>query len=88
MAFKFDDGVFVSPRAQVMYCLQQSTQGVLEQALGITHYHYLDGAVAAQWKIEMLEILGIQEDNELASDNLIEARRRILQVYNRMIGVA
>ena len=88
MAEELDDVYFVSPRAKAIFCLLRNQHGVLDKDLGITHNHYLNGDVAAQWKAQMLAVLEIAETGDLPGIIMPEARRRVLHTYKRMIGLA
>jgi hypothetical protein len=83
-----DDVFFVSPRAKAIFCLLRNNHGDLDKDLGITHVCYLDGAIAAKWKAQMLTLLEITEEGELPADIMPEVRRRVLQTYKRMVGLA
>ena len=83
-----DDVYFVTPRAKALFCLLRNDRGDLDKDLGITPYHFLNGAVADQWKASMLDLLGVTEADDLPGIILPEARRRVLHTHKRMIGLA
>lgn len=80
------DDFFISETRKLEFCLMHNENGELDSELGITRVHFVDDALAKDWRNSLLAIF--HPDKNHGSQNSIKITEQINKTYKRMTGKA